>query len=39
MMTKNIVWRVTAELSTNFAESSRLENEIRTNLKGLGYEW
>jgi hypothetical protein len=39
MMTKNIVWRVTAALSTHFAESSRLKHEIRNNLKGLGYEW
>ena len=31
--------RLTAELSTHFAESARLEKEIRNNLKGLGYEW
>ncbi len=31
--------RLTAELSTHFAESARLEQEIRNNLKGLGYEW
>lgn len=29
----------TAETSTHFAESARLEQEIRGNLKGLGYEW
>ena len=29
--------RLTAELSTHFAESARLEQEIRNNLKGLGY--
>ena len=29
----------TAELSTHFAESARLEQEIRNNLKGLRYEW
>jgi type I restriction enzyme M protein len=31
--------RLTAELSSHFAESARLEQEIRNNLKGLGYEW
>ena len=31
--------RLTAELSAHFAESARLEQEIRNNLKGLGYEW
>lgn len=31
--------RLTAELATHFAESARLEQEIRNNLKGLGYEW
>ena len=39
MMAKTIVWRLTAELSTHVSESSRLEHEIRSNLKGLGYEW
>ena len=29
----------TAELSTHFAESARLEQEIRNNLKRLGYAW
>lgn len=28
-----------ADLNTQFAESSRLEQEIRNNLKGLGYAW
>jgi type I restriction enzyme M protein len=31
--------RLTAQLAEQFAESSRLEQEIRNNLKGLGYEW
>lgn len=31
--------RLTAELSEQFAESTRLEGEIRENLKGLGYEF
>ncbi|MEN9281078.1 MAG: hypothetical protein RL594_13 [Bacteroidota bacterium] len=39
MMNNNMVLRSTAELSTHFAESARLEQEIRNNLKGLGYEW
>ena len=30
--------RLTAELYTQFAESSKLETSIRTNLKGLGYD-
>ncbi|MEO0079913.1 MAG: class I SAM-dependent DNA methyltransferase [candidate division WOR-3 bacterium] len=30
--------RLTAELERQFAESERLEAEIRKNLKGLGYE-
>lgn len=30
--------RLTGELSKHFAESSRLETEIKANLKGLGYE-
>jgi type I restriction enzyme M protein len=29
--------RLTTELESQFAESARLEKEIRTNLKGLGY--
>jgi len=29
--------RLTSELSEQFAESKRLEEEIRKNLKGLGY--
>jgi type I restriction enzyme M protein len=31
--------RLTVQLAEQFAESSRLEQEIRNNLKGLGYEW
>jgi type I restriction enzyme M protein len=31
--------RLTEQLASQFAESSRLEQEIRNNLKGLGYEW
>jgi len=31
--------RFTTQLAEQFAESSRLEHEIRNNLKGLGYEW
>jgi|694.fasta_scaffold84322_3 hypothetical protein len=31
--------RLTAQLAEQFAESSRLEHQIRNNLKGLGYEW
>ena len=30
--------RLTAQLKTQFAESSRLEVEIKKNLAGLGYE-
>jgi len=30
--------RLTKKLAEQFAESARLEAEIRTNLKGLGYE-
>jgi len=30
--------RLTAELSDQFAESKRLEDEIRKNLKGLGFD-
>jgi type I restriction enzyme M protein len=30
--------RLTAKLGEQFRESSRLEAEIRANLKGLGYE-
>ena len=30
--------RLTAELSEQFAESRRLEDEIRKNLKGLGFD-
>jgi type I restriction enzyme M protein len=29
--------RLTAELEAQFAESAKLEKEIRKNLKGLGY--
>ena len=29
--------RLVAELNAQFAESSRLEQAIRANLKGLGY--
>jgi len=29
--------RLTKQLSGQFAESARLEKEIRNNLKGLGY--
>jgi type I restriction enzyme M protein len=29
--------RLTRELEAQFAESARLEKEIRKNLKGLGY--
>jgi type I restriction enzyme M protein len=31
--------RFTTQLAEQFAESARLEHEIRNNLKGLGYEW
>jgi type I restriction enzyme M protein len=31
--------RLTEQLASQCAESSRLEQEIRNNLKGLGYEW
>jgi len=30
--------RLTADLSEQFAESNRLEDEIRKNLKGLGFD-
>ena len=30
--------RLTAQLAEQFAESAKLEEEIRTNLAGLGYE-
>ena len=30
--------RLTSQLSSQFAESDRLESEIKSNLKGLGYE-
>jgi len=30
--------RLTAELREQFAESARLEEEIRANLRSLGYE-
>ena len=30
--------KLTAKLGEQFQESARLEAEIRTNLKGLGYE-
>jgi len=30
--------RLTSELSEQFAESKRLEAEIRKNLKGLGFD-
>jgi len=30
--------RLTADLAEQFAESERLEGEIRENLTGLGYE-
>jgi len=30
--------RLTAQLKTQFAESDRLEVEIKKNLKGLGYD-
>ncbi len=30
--------RLTAQFKTQFAESSRLEAEIKKNLAGLGYE-
>jgi len=39
MMAKNRVWQLTAELAEQFAASSQLEQEIRNNLKGLGYAW
>jgi type I restriction enzyme M protein len=31
--------RLSVQLAEQFAESSRLEHEIRNNLQGLGYEW
>jgi len=31
--------RLTAQLAEQFAESARLETEIRKNLAGLGYGW
>jgi len=30
--------RLTAELSEQFGESKRLEDEIRKNIKGLGFD-
>jgi len=30
--------RLTTELSGQFAESKRLEDEIRKNMKGLGFD-
>ena len=31
--------RLTSELSEQFAKSRKLEDEIRSNLKGIGYEF
>lgn len=31
--------RLTAQLAEQFAESARLEGEIKKNLAGLGYEF
>jgi len=32
------ITRLTKELSAQFAESKKLEEEIRRNLKGLGFD-
>jgi len=37
-MKKDKVARLTGQLKIQFAESDRLEGEIKKNLAGLGYE-